>query len=130
MAGNNTYVRITGNVAEINFGDEWGSQNLKVKANFRSVQYVRIKVDNEEFEASGSGEGNTIIFDRKLGTPCKKISATFEYQTENGGKLQSKLRSGGPYDIGRYKTLIVVAENGDDADYNDVIFEISGYSKQ
>uniref|UniRef100_A0A1Y1MMM4 Calcium-mediated lectin domain-containing protein n=1 Tax=Photinus pyralis TaxID=7054 RepID=A0A1Y1MMM4_PHOPY len=126
---NNTSVQVTGNVVEINFGEEWASPHLKVRTNSKSVQNVQIKVDDQEFEASGSGERNTIIFDRTLDTPCKKISATFTYQVENGDKLESKLNFGGPYDIGRYKTITVVAENGDDADYNDAIFEVSGYLK-
>lgn len=126
---NNTSVHVTGNVAEINFGEEWAPQHLKVRTNSKSVQNVHIKVDDQEFEASGSGERNNIIFDRQLDTPCKKISATFTYQAENGDKLASKLNFGGPYDIGRYKIITVVAENGDDADYNDAIFEISGHSK-
>ncbi|OAA34127.1 Calcium-mediated lectin [Metarhizium rileyi] len=127
---NNTSVQTTGNVAEINLGGDWASQSLKLKTNSKFVQNVRIKVDDQEFEASGSGEGNNLIFQRKLDAPCKNISATFEYQTENGEKRQSKLNSGGPYDIGSYKLLVVVAENGDDADYNDAVFEISGYSKR
>lgn len=125
---NDTSVQVAGNVAEINFGDEWASQHLKVKTNSKSVQNVHIKVDDQEFQASGSGERN-LIFERQLDTPCKQISATFTYQAANGDKLASKLKSGGPYDIGRYTTIIVVAENGDDADYNDAILEISGHSK-
>ncbi|KAK9440045.1 Calcium-mediated lectin [Metarhizium brunneum] len=126
---NETSVQVTGNVAEINFGDDWTPQHLKVKTNSKSVQNVHIKVDDQEFQVSGSGERNNLIFDRQLDKPCKKISATFTYQAANGDKLASKLNFGGPYDIGRYKTINVVAENGDDADYNDAIFEISGYSK-
>ncbi|KAK8926992.1 hypothetical protein VCV18_003460 [Metarhizium anisopliae] len=126
---NNTSVQVAGNVAEINFGNDWTAQHLKVKTNSKSVQNVQIKVDDQEFQVSGSGERNNIIFDRQLDTPCKKISATFTYQAANGDKLASKLKFGGPYDIGRYKTVTVVAENGDDADYNDAIFEISGHSK-
>ncbi|KFG78721.1 hypothetical protein MANI_002039 [Metarhizium anisopliae] len=126
---NNTSVQVTGNVAEINFGNDWSPQHLKVKTNSKSAQNVQIKVDDQEFQASGSGERQNIIFDRQLDKPCKKISATFTYQAANGDKLASKLKAGGPYDIGRYKTITVVAENGDDIDYNDAIFEISGHSK-
>lgn len=32
---------------------------------------------------------------------------------------------GGPYSIGVFNTAIIVAENGDDADYNDTILEFT-----
>jgi len=39
--------------------------------------------------------------------------------------VSTKLNTGGPYLIGSYNLLIIVAENGDDSDYNDAILEFS-----
>ncbi|MFF0561331.1 fucose-binding lectin II [Streptomyces sp. NPDC004266] len=42
----------------------------------------------------------------------------------------SKLNCGGPYDIGTYNLMVVVAENGDDGDYNDSILELSRHTSK
>ncbi len=36
-----------------------------------------------------------------------------------------QLKSGGPYTIGNYNLMVIVAENGDDGDDNDSILEFS-----
>ncbi|MEU2253872.1 fucose-binding lectin II [Nocardia xishanensis] len=38
------------------------------------------------------------------------------------------MKRGGPYAIGSYHLLVLVAENGNDADYNDAIVEFSWYA--
>ncbi|KAL7911021.1 hypothetical protein GGI35DRAFT_478411 [Trichoderma velutinum] len=77
---------------------------------------------------SGCGEGNAIIGDTRF-QGGDLFFATFEYIQEDGSVfLPSKLNAGGPYDIGTYNLLVVVAENGDDSGYNDLILEITWYT--
>ncbi|KAM4059000.1 hypothetical protein HRG_008126 [Hirsutella rhossiliensis] len=123
-----TYVNVTGNKAEISFGEKWTGLNLRIKTNSKVVQRVEVKAGEESFEATGSGEGNNMILQRKFDS-LQKAVATFTYESDGSFK-PSKLRSGGPYDIGTYRLLVVVAENGDDADFNDIVFEFSGHGQK
>jgi len=50
------------------------------------------------------------------------------YRDSAGNPRPSSLNSGGPYAIGNYNLLVVVAENGDDSDYTDSIVEFSWYT--
>lgn len=42
--------------------------------------------------------------------------------------MPSALNSGGPYRVGQYNLMVVVAENGDDVDYDDAVLEFSWYT--
>lgn len=55
---------------------------------------------------------------------------TLKLQYKDGETLKpSALNSGGPHVIGRQNILIIVAENGDDADYNDTVVQFMWVSK-
>ncbi|GJN76037.1 hypothetical protein PLICBS_010148 [Purpureocillium lilacinum] len=124
------YAKLISNKAEIFFetGEQWARQNLRIKVNTTRTQNVTIQADDEQFSATGSGESNKIIFERAFSPPRKKFSITFKYDGGDGKLAPSKLKSGGPYNIGTYRMLVVVAENGDDSDYNDVVAEFSGHA--
>jgi hypothetical protein len=40
------------------------------------------------------------------------------------------LQHGGPWDIGVMQLLMVLAENGDDKDFNDVVLQVRGIVKK
>ncbi|MFE4540029.1 fucose-binding lectin II [Streptomyces scopuliridis] len=104
---------------------------VKVKTNSKATQKVTLKDNHDvvDLEFSGTGERNT-IGDKTI-TPVDKslFTAVFEYAGDDGVFKPSKLNSGGPYDIGNYHLMVVVAENGDDSDYNDTVLEFSWHSK-
>ena len=52
---------------------------------------------------------------------AKKIVLTFSYEEKDEKQKPSTLKAGGPYDIGRVNIVAVVAENGDDVDFNDAV---------
>ncbi|WP_073787936.1 fucose-binding lectin II [Streptomyces uncialis] len=56
------------------------------------------------------------------------LQGTFTYSDGGESGKPSKLNNGGPYSIGTYNMLIIVAENGDDSDYNDAIIEFSWHT--
>ncbi|WP_431681231.1 fucose-binding lectin II [Kitasatospora sp. KL5] len=125
------YVHVSGNKAEIHL-PAGVTAHVKVKSNSKFTQKVELKDRSGEVDLliSGTGEGNTIIGDKTI-TPGRNflLDAVFEYADADGVFKPSRLNSGGPYDIGNYNLMVVVAENGDDADYNDAILEFSWYTK-
>ncbi|MFB7616475.1 fucose-binding lectin II [Kitasatospora sp. NPDC056181] len=125
------YVFVTGNKAETHLPAGVTVQ-VKVKTNSRLTQKVALKdrTGEVDLEFTGTGEQNTIIGDKAI-TPGQNslLTAVFEYADADGVFKPSKLNFGGPYDIGNYHLLVVVAENGDDTDYNDTILEFSWHTR-
>jgi hypothetical protein len=99
-----------------------------VKTNSSTEQHIQLNIDGTETSVVGSGERNTILKSIPLDPSVSKVTATFSYDDKSARKPSAGLNSGGPYAIGAYRTMVIVAENGDDADYNDAIVEINGYA--
>ncbi|MEU0634091.1 fucose-binding lectin II [Streptomyces sp. NPDC005989] len=125
-----TYALVKDNKAEIALPAGVTVQ-VKVKTNSKAMQKVTLKDNHDrvDLEFAGTGEKNT-IGDKTI-TPVDKslFTAVFEYAGDDGVFKPSKLNSGGPYDIGNYHLMVVVAENGDDSDYNDTVLEFSWHTK-
>ncbi|MFF3005041.1 fucose-binding lectin II [Kitasatospora sp. NPDC057940] len=122
------YTFIKGNQAEIALPA--GAQvAVKVKTNSKLLQSVKLTSKDGQVDQlfTGTGERNNIIGQTTL-TGVSQLVATFEYGESEGALKPSRLNSGGPYDIGAYNLMVIVAENGDDADYNDTILEFSWYT--
>lgn len=124
---NMTEVLLDGNTARVFFGPDSAFRNLRVKVNSPSKQYVTLSGGIRR-QLSGSGESNSTLCDEPFSPTTKEVQVVFEYDAGNGEKKASKLRYGGPYEIGRFRMLVLVAENGDDSDYNDVVVEFSGHN--
>ncbi|MFG2825625.1 fucose-binding lectin II [Kitasatospora sp. NPDC048365] len=124
-------VSISGNNAAIHLPAGLTAQ-VKVKTNAKSTQKVALMDRSGEVDLvfSGTGEGNTVIGE-KIITPGERflLDAVFEYAGTDGVLKPSKLNSGGPFEVGSLNLLVVVAENGDDTDYNDTILEFSWYTR-
>ncbi|MGV9823094.1 fucose-binding lectin II [Nocardia xishanensis] len=103
---------------------------VKVKTNSRHPQKVRFWDDlgGIDYVFSGAGAANTEIGRASLRATGQPYSVDFAYSGDGDGWQQSIVKRGGPYDIGSYHLLVLVAENGDDADYNDAIVEFSWYA--
>ncbi|MFF2747380.1 fucose-binding lectin II [Kitasatospora sp. NPDC058048] len=124
------YVYVKDNTAEISLPA--GTQvTVKAKTNSSSVQQVRLTGQDGGVDLlfSGTGERNTVIGQETV-TGQAGLKAVFEYAGADGVFRPSKLNSGGPYEIGNYNLLVVVAENGDDADYNDTVLEFSWFTSK
>lgn len=125
------WVLINGPEAEIHLPPGVKVQ-VKVKSSSKSEQHVtlRDKSGAVRLEFSGSGE-NQIIGEATVNTSENyQLDAVFAYAVADDIRNPSKgLNSGGPYEIGNYNLMVVVAENGDDNDYNDAILEFSWYTK-
>ncbi|MFF2117053.1 fucose-binding lectin II [Kitasatospora sp. NPDC058184] len=122
------YVLVKGNTAEISLPA--GAQvTVKAKTNSSNVQKVQLtsKDGVVDLAFSGTGERNAVIGQQTI-TGQAGLTATFEFASAEGDFRPSKLNSGGPYEIGAYNLMVLVAENGDDADYNDTILEFSWYT--
>ena len=118
------------NEATIDFPSGW-AKNLvaEVKSNSSTEQLVQLKIDGDTTKSvKGCGEQNSIeTFPLKEG--IKKLVATFNYGDKGSSEKDmkpSELHQGGPWDIGVMKLLMVLAENGDDEDFNDVVLQIRG----
>ncbi|WP_049650879.1 fucose-binding lectin II [Kitasatospora sp. MY 5-36] len=122
------YVFAKGNTAEISLPA--GAQvAVKAKTNSSNVQKVQLtsKDGVVDLAFSGTGEGNAPIGQSTVTGPAV-LTAAFEFAAADGDFKPSKLNSGGPYTIGAYNLAVVVAENGDDADYNDTVLEFSWHT--
>ncbi|MFE7637640.1 fucose-binding lectin II [Kitasatospora sp. NPDC057518] len=122
------YVLVKGNTAEISLPA--GAQvTVKAKTNSSSAQKVRLTNQDGTvgLEFVGAGERNTVIGQETI-TGQAGLTAVFEFSEGDGVFKPSRLNSGGPYEIGAYNLMVLVAENGDDADYNDTILEFSWYT--
>ncbi|MFE7529366.1 fucose-binding lectin II [Kitasatospora sp. NPDC057542] len=124
------YMTVTDNKAEIHL-PAGVTVKVKVKTNSQLTQKMTLKdnIGRVDLEFTGTGEQNTIGDKTITPVPGSLFTAVFEYTGPDGVFKPSKLNSGGPYDIGSYHMMVIVAENGDDTDYNDTILELSWYAK-
>ncbi|WP_181799525.1 fucose-binding lectin II [Kitasatospora acidiphila] len=122
------YVYVNGNKAEISL-PAGARITVKAKTNSSLVQKVSVTSKDRavDYQFTGTGERNTVSGQETFTGPSQ-LSATFEYSDSAGVFKPSKLNSGGPYDIGSYHLMVIVAENGDDSDYNDAILEFSWHT--
>ncbi|MFJ7277595.1 fucose-binding lectin II [Kitasatospora sp. NPDC098663] len=124
-----TYTKV--NTAEISLPAGVTVQ-VKAKSNSKLTQKVTLKSKDGSVDTvfSGTGEKNAQLGETTITTgESFLLHAVFEFAGDDGVFQPSKLNSGGPYEIGRYNMLVVVAENGDDSDYNDTILEFSWNTK-
>ncbi|MFD7579031.1 fucose-binding lectin II [Kitasatospora sp. NPDC059817] len=122
------YTFTKGNQAEITLPA--GVQiTVKAKTNSALLQSVKLTSKDGQLDQqfTGTGEHNTVIGQTTI-TDVSQLVATFEYGESDGALKPSSLNSGGPYEIGAYNLMVIVAENGDDSDYNDTILEFSWYT--
>ncbi|MGK3987251.1 fucose-binding lectin II [Sorangium sp. So ce136] len=121
--------QLNGNTCEIDELPDGVTVTIRVTTNSRHTQKVTVARDDEVLSVfAGSGERNAMTGQSTIVASSRaKLRAKFEYQTDINAEWlkSSELKSGGPYTIGNYNLLVVVAENGDDGDYNDSIVEFS-----
>jgi hypothetical protein len=114
---------ITDNIADISIQAS-KPVTVSVTTNSPTTQTVTfIRGGQTIYCFSGAGERN-LIGSAQM-NDSSRFQAKFEFQPKGGALSKSALRTGGPYSIGSTNFLIVVAENGDDADYNDVVVQFS-----
>lgn len=119
-------VWIDKNVATFEFAKGFAQyMTVEVKTNSSTEQHVLLNIDSTETSVEGSGERKTLK-SFSLDPSASKMTATFTHGDKSARKPAKGLNSGGPYQIGQYRLMVVVAENGDDSDYNDAILEIKG----
>ena len=120
------YVVVSGNVANVVSLPSGTPISIKAKTGSSLTQKITITNSSGEiFSATGSGEGTTI--GQSTITTDSALDVKFEY-LKNGQWCNSSLQAGGPYQIGNYNLLPIIAENGDDRDYNDSVVEFSWYT--
>ncbi|KYF93816.1 hypothetical protein BE17_25105 [Sorangium cellulosum] len=121
--------QLNGNTCEIDELPDGVTVTIKVTTNSRHTQKVTVTRNDEVLSVfAGSGERNAMTGQSNIVASSRaKLQAKFEYQTDINAEWlkSSQLKSGGPYTIGNYNLLVIVAENGDDSDYNDSIVEFS-----
>jgi hypothetical protein len=121
--------QLNGNTCEIDELPDGVTVTVKVTTNSRNTQRITVTRNDEVLCVfAGSGERNAMTGQSTIVANARaKLRVKFEYQTDmNAEWLKSRqLKSGGPYTIGDYNLLVIVAENGDDSDYNDSVFELS-----
>ncbi|AUX31300.1 MULTISPECIES: fucose-binding lectin II [Sorangium] len=121
--------QLNGNTCEIDELPDGVTVTIKVTTNSRHTQRITVTRNDEVLCVfAGSGERNAMTGQSTIVANSRaKLQVKFEYQTDiNAEWLKSRqLKSGGPYTIGSYNLLVIVAENGDDSDYNDSVLELS-----
>ncbi|WP_437727570.1 fucose-binding lectin II [Sorangium sp. So ce861] len=121
--------QLNGNTCEIDELPDGVTVTIKVTTNSRHTQRITVARNDEVLCVfAGSGERNAMTGQSTIVANSRsKLQARFEYQTDiNADWIKSRqLKSGGPYTIGSYNLLVIVAENGDDSDYNDSVLELS-----
>ncbi|AUX26712.1 uncharacterized protein SOCEGT47_072820 [Sorangium cellulosum] len=121
--------QLNGNTCEINELPDGVTVTIKVATNSRYTQKITVTRDDEVLCVfAGSGERNAMSGQSTIVANSRaKLDVRFEYQTDiNAAWCKSRqLKFGGPYTIGNYNLLVIVAENGDDEDYNDSVLEFS-----
>ncbi|WP_437808040.1 fucose-binding lectin II [Sorangium sp. So ce1078] len=121
--------QLNGNTCEIDELPDGVTVTIRVTTNSRHTQKITVTRNDEVLCVfAGSGERNAMTGQSTVVASSRaKLQAKFEYQTDiNAEWLKSRqLKSGGPYTIGSYNVMAIVAENGDDSDYNDGILELS-----
>eukprot|EP00026_Physarum_polycephalum_P018987 Phypoly_transcript_20800.p1 GENE.Phypoly_transcript_20800~~Phypoly_transcript_20800.p1 ORF type:complete len:204 (+),score=23.23 Phypoly_transcript_20800:33-614(+) len=102
--------------------------NVRVRTNSSFLQKVKVQSASKNIDTtfSGKGENNLSAGVQNFTGDGTVITAVFDYVDNSGKTVPSQaLNAGGPYNIGSYNLLVIVAENGDDADFNDAILEFS-----
>ncbi|WP_437562142.1 fucose-binding lectin II [Sorangium sp. So ce542] len=121
--------QLNGNTCEIDELPDGVTVTIKVTTNSRHTQRITVTRNDEVLCVfAGSGERNAMTGQSTIVANSRaKLQAKFEYQTDINAEWRKshQLKSGGPYAIGSYNLLVVVAENGDDSDYNDSVLELS-----
>ncbi|WP_437964866.1 fucose-binding lectin II [Sorangium sp. So ce260] len=121
--------QLNGNTCEIDELPDGVTVTIRVTTNSRYTQKITVTRNDEVLCVfAGSGERNAMTGQSTVVASSRaKLQAKFEYQTDiNAEWLKSRqLKSGGPYTVGNYNIMVIVAENGDDSDYNDGILELS-----
>ncbi|WP_437614402.1 fucose-binding lectin II [Sorangium sp. So ce834] len=121
--------QLNGNTCEIDELPDGVTVTIKVTTNSRHTQRITVTRNDEVLCVfAGSGERNAMTGQSTIVANSRaKLQVKFEYQTDiNAEWIKSRqLKSGGPYTIGSYNLLVIVAENGDDSDYNDSVLELS-----
>ncbi|MFI5617927.1 fucose-binding lectin II [Streptomyces sp. NPDC051567] len=121
------HILIKGNTAQI--GLPGGLPvHVKAKTSSRFIQTVKVTSADGSVDLRFTGSGERVSIGDATITGQSQITATFEYNDSDGTTRPSALRSGGPYQIGSYNLMVVVAENGDDTDYNDSLLEFSWHT--
>lgn len=121
------YVLLKGNKAEIKNLPK-NPIKLTVKTNSKHSQRVTVKGEGIDYIFFGSGEAKVIGTENITNAPSTITADFVSHSQADGTARPSTLKSGGPYDIGNYNLFVIVAENGDDSDYNDAVFEMSWYT--
>ena len=118
-----TTVSISGNEATVNFADDGKAKRYTFTSNSGFRQIISTKVDDgTATEVQGAGEK---AWNADVTLPHETKKVVFAFSVETGGKKQaSRLNVGGPYEIGPMQIAIIVAENGDDADFNDAVVQV------
>ncbi|BAY19293.1 hypothetical protein NIES2109_48890 [Nostoc sp. HK-01] len=113
---------VNNQVAEVYFPTD-SNVSATVTSHSQLTQRVTFFTDSQElYKFEGSGEKQL------LGSVQNRFDSPFKIKVESQGDgnwVSSDLRTGGPYQIGSTNFLIVVAENGDDTDYNDTVIQFS-----
>ncbi|KJZ73313.1 hypothetical protein HIM_07317 [Hirsutella minnesotensis 3608] len=106
-------------------------RSLYVKANAKTPQFVTVRVDDVDYNFSGTGEYGTVIGYTQLPPAFHRLEVISQYALgeDRPEKLPSKaVRNAPPTRIETLNSLVLVCENGDDDGYNDVLVELMGYS--
>ena len=123
------YALVNGNVGTIYLPPNTPVSVL-AKTNASAVQGIAITDGNSvNLSYSGSGQHNTVIGQSSVST-SSPLTVTFTYQDPTGATRNSQLSQGGPYVIGSTNMIVVVAENGDDMDFNDCVLQFSWRTPQ
>ena len=120
-------IYIDENVATIDFPKGWATNvAVEVKSNSSFDQHVELDIDGSKKTVKGTGEQQSL---ETISVPegTSKLVATFSYGKD---KKPSELQHGGPWGIGVMQLLMVLAENGDDEDFNDVVLQVRGVVKK
>ncbi len=117
-------VIVNGNGALVDLTTE-SSIRLTVTSNSQNTQKVTVKGGgNVDFQFSGSGERN--VLGQTAFTTNSPMLVNFQWSPPRVESYRdSVVRSGGPYSIGKSNFVILVAENGDDNDFNDTVVQFS-----
>lgn len=121
--------QLNGNTCEIDELPDGVTVTIRATTNSRHTQKITVTRNDEVLCAfTGSGERNAMTGQSTIVASSRaKLRATFEYQTDINAEWRksSQLKSGGPYTVGNHNFMVIVAENGDDNDYNDSVLEFN-----
>ncbi len=113
-------VTINGNVAQVVFSTS-KKIGMTVTTNSGNQQQV-VASDGGSVNLTFSGTGQHNVIGQSSFTTNSTLQVTFQYMDPASGAFSnSRVEAGGPYQMGNTNFLAVLAENGDDSDYNDAI---------